>query len=61
MQTASSLPEVCTFPIAKNRSPIAGRMKLILNSAVITSQPGGALVNAAYPQALSTMLVMAPA
>ena len=45
--TVSDFPAFFTVPIARNLSPSAGRMKLILNSAVTTSNPGGAFVRAA--------------
>ena len=47
LQTVRSFPERCTFPMARKRSPIAGRTRSILNSAVTTSDSGGAWVNAA--------------
>src|SRR6185369_10548726 len=53
VHTVNRLPALCTLPIARNRSPKAGRSRLILNSAVTTSWSSGALVNVAYPQAVS--------
>ena len=38
-----------------------GTQEMILNSAMTTSHSSGALVKAAYAQAVSTILVMAPA
>ena len=47
VQTVRDRPAFWTRPMARKRSPTAGRRRLILNSAVTTSQPGGAFVSAA--------------
>ena len=61
LQKESLLPARNTAAVAKNRSPSAGASKLILNSTVRTSAPLGARVMAAYPHALSAILLMTPA
>jgi hypothetical protein len=43
------------------RSPTAGAMRLILNSAVNTPLPRGVRLSAAYPAAVSAMALNAPA
>jgi len=48
VQTVRVFPAFSTLPVARNRSPAAGRMKLILNSAETTSQPGELLAQDAF-------------
>ncbi len=60
-QTISVRPACTTCPTARRRSPLAGDMKLTLNSVVSTAASAGIMVRAAKPQAVSTMVVTAPA
>jgi len=61
VQTASSFPAFWTFATARKRSPIAGLIRLILNSAVTTSQCAGAFVKAAPGPILNVHPSLLPA
>ncbi len=44
-----------------NRCPAAGAIRLVVNDTVSTAALGGIVLNAAYPQAVSSTAVTAPA
>src|SRR5271157_934189 len=59
--TVKFFPARLTWARATIASPVAGARRLTLNSTVSTSEPSGASVSAAYPQAESRAVVTAPA
>src|SRR5579872_249253 len=60
-QTVSVFPALTTLARNANRSPLAGATRFVLNSTVRTAASAGIRENAAYPQALSSAVVMIPA